>query len=154
MLSTPLCFLLLLGILGTATSFQAPPAGFTRAQWFEVQHINMTHSRCDNAMRVVNRYRGYCKGKNTFLHVTFVDAVRTCRNRNIPCTAGGRQNCHQSSTQVPLTDCDITRNSSDIRQCQYRQRWKTKFYVIACDPRSPRDSPSYPIVPVHLNGTV
>ncbi|MRI72370.1 hypothetical protein FDP56_18545 [Enterococcus casseliflavus] len=28
-----------------------------------------------------------------------------------------------------------------------------EYYTVACDPRTPQDSPMYPVVPVHLDGT-
>ncbi|XP_008267531.2 ribonuclease 2B [Oryctolagus cuniculus] len=151
-----LCLLPLLGILGTAVSFQAIPPNLTPAQWFAIQHIKMANSIvCGSAMRVVNSYTGHCKGKNTFLNITFSDAVGTCvHTPNMRCLRSSRTNCHQSSHRVPLTDCILTRNAKNYRLCTYRKLTKNKSYVIACAHKSPNDSPVFPIVPVHLDGTV
>ncbi|KAL2790264.1 non-secretory ribonuclease precursor [Daubentonia madagascariensis] len=155
LLGSQLCLLLVLGFMGMVGSFHALPAGLTRAQWFEIQHINMTHPQCDDAMFVVNNYRGKCKGKNTFLHTTFADVVNVCGTPNITCyTNKTRKNCHYSSVQVPLTDCDLISPQTRIRNCRYAQTSAQKFYIVACNNRSRRDSPMYPVVPVHLDAVI
>lgn len=59
-------------------SLHAPRDTLTPAQRFQIQHLNMAHRRCDDAVQVVNRYRRACKGENTFLHTTFADVARVC----------------------------------------------------------------------------
>nr|CDG32078.1 TPA: ribonuclease A F1 [Ochotona princeps] len=148
-------FLLLLWLWGVAFCTQTVPPNLTRAQWFAIQHIHPSRSiKCNSAMQMVNSYTGHCKGKNTFLHVPFPNAVSVCHTQSRRCLRSPRTNCHQSQVQVPLTDCDLTKSSRYYRNCKYKQTLKTKFFVIACDQRSPRDSPAYPVVPVHLDGTV
>ncbi|XP_059954235.1 non-secretory ribonuclease [Mesoplodon densirostris] len=145
---------LLLGLLGMVISLHVPRGTFTWAQWFEIQHLNMAHPECNDAMRVINRYRMVCKGKNTFLHTTFAEVAGVCTTRNITCHRSYRTNCHRSSVQVPLTYCNLTRSPPDYRDCRYRQTEARMIYIVACDSRSPTDSPLYPVVPVHLDDII
>ncbi|XP_045383126.1 non-secretory ribonuclease [Lemur catta] len=149
-----LCLLLLLELMGIVGSFHATPPGLTRAQWFEIQHINMTHAQCDNAMRVVNSYTGRCKGQNTFLHTTFKDVVNVCGTPTITCLTSKSTNCHNSSIRVPLTYCNLTSRPTPVANCRYAQTSAQMFYIVACDNPSPQDPPTYPVVPVHLDGTL
>ncbi|XP_005658610.3 non-secretory ribonuclease-like [Sus scrofa] len=142
---------LLLGLLGVVISLHVPPGGLTWAQWFTIQHINMTRSQCDPAMRAVNRYRGVCKGQNTFLHTSFARVARVCYTRNITCPRSGWTNCHESSFQVAVTHCNRTRNAPHYTDCRYARRQVRKRFIIACNVSSPRDDPRYPVVPVHLD---
>ncbi|ELR52953.1 Non-secretory ribonuclease [Bos mutus] len=146
--------ILLLGLLGMVISLHAPPRTLTRAQWFEIQHINMAHHQCNAAMRVVNRYRMVCKGRNTFLHRTFAYVARICNTPNVTCSTSGRMNCHNSSVQVPITYCNLTRNARNYTNCRYRRTRARRIFIVACDNRSPRDSPRYPVVPVHLDNII
>ncbi|KAG3260796.1 RAF1 [Ictidomys tridecemlineatus] len=148
-----LWLLLLLGFVGIIISFQAPPGHLTWAQWFEIQHLIMAHPQCDDAMRVVNRYRRQCKSKNTFLHTSFAAVAQVCETPNITCLTSPSTNCHNSSVQVPLVDCSITRRTKDYMTCRYQNVPATKFYVVACANRSVQDNTTYPLVPVHLDGT-
>ena len=143
--------ILLLGLLGMVISLHAQPGTLTRAQWFEIQHINMAHPQCNAAMRVVNRYRMVCKGRNTFLHRTFAYVARICNTPNVTCSTSGRMNCHNSSVQVPITFCNLTRNAMNYTNCRYGRTRARKIFIVACEKRSPRDSPRYPVVPVHLD---
>uniref|UniRef100_A0A8C3VYQ5 Ribonuclease A-domain domain-containing protein n=1 Tax=Catagonus wagneri TaxID=51154 RepID=A0A8C3VYQ5_9CETA len=142
---------LLLGLLGVVISLQALPGGLTWAQWFTIQHINMTHSRCNPAMQAVNRHTGLCKRQNTFLHTSFRRAARVCNTRNVTCPSSGRTNCHSSRFPVTITYCNITRNAPNYRNCTYAQTQTRKIYIIACSVRSPRDDRRYAVVPVHLD---
>ncbi|XP_012504541.1 PREDICTED: non-secretory ribonuclease-like [Propithecus coquereli] len=151
LLHSRLCLLLLLGLMGMVGSFHARPADLTWAQWFQIQHINMTHARCNNAMLVVNGYTGRCKGRNTFLNTTYADVVNVCGTPNTTCPTSKSTNCHNSSVQVPLTYCNLTSRPTPIENCRYAQTPAWKFYIVACDRRSPRDTPTYPVVPVHLD---
>ncbi|XP_007462618.1 PREDICTED: non-secretory ribonuclease [Lipotes vexillifer] len=146
-------FLLLL-LLGMVISLHAPSGSLTRARWFQIQHLNMTHRRCDDAMRVVNRYTRVCKGENTFLHTTFAQVARVCTTRNVPCPRSNRTNCHTSSVPVPITYCNITRRTAHYRNCRYQQTNTRKIFIVACANRSPTDSPRYPVVPVHLDDII
>lgn len=149
LLEFQLCLLLLLGLLLTRASCQPP----TRSQWFEIQHIyNGNHRRCDDAMRVVNSYTGRCKDLNTFLHTTFADVVGVCGNRATNCR-NGANNCHNSPARVPVTICNLTNRAEDYTQCRYQTREATMSYTVACENRTPQDSPTYPVVPVHLDRT-
>uniref|UniRef100_A0A8C8ZS10 Eosinophil cationic protein n=1 Tax=Prolemur simus TaxID=1328070 RepID=A0A8C8ZS10_PROSS len=152
LLNSRLCLLLLLGLMGMLGSFHAAPPGLTRAQWFEIQHINMTHAQCNNAMRVVNGYTGRCKGQNTFLHTTFKDVVNVCGTPTITCLTSRSTNCHNSSIRVPLTYCNLTSRPTPVANCRYAQTSAQMFYIVACDKPSPQDPPTYPVVPVHLDG--
>nr|AAF67691.1 eosinophil-associated ribonuclease 34 precursor [Meriones unguiculatus] len=152
LLESRLCFLLLLGLVLMVPSFQAPP-GLTRSQWFEIQHIrNSTTIRCNAAMLGVNNYTGRCKGKNTFLHTTFADVVDVCYNTNTTCR-NGRTNCHNSSSPVSITYCNITSHSTNYTLCKYQTTLDTKSYTVACENRTQQDNTTYPVVPVHLDGT-
>ncbi|MBZ3890857.1 Non-secretory ribonuclease [Sciurus carolinensis] len=153
LLGSRLWLLLLLGFMGMIISSQAPPANLTWAQWFEIQHINMAHPRCDDAMRVVNSYTRRCKGKNTFLNTTFDSVAQVCETPNITCLTSPSTNCHNSSVQVPLVDCVITGKSQNYTKCRYRNVPATKCYIVACANRSVWDNTTYPMVPVHLDGT-
>ncbi|XP_026940040.1 non-secretory ribonuclease [Sagmatias obliquidens] len=143
---------LLLGLLGVVISLHAQ---LTPAQRFQIQHLNMAHRRCDDAMRVVNRYRRACKGENTFLHTTFADVARVCHTTNVTCH--GRQlrtNCHRSPRPVPITYCNLMRKENDYRRCHYAQISNRTIYIIACENRLPQDDARYPLVPVHLDGII
>ncbi|XP_061038316.1 non-secretory ribonuclease [Eubalaena glacialis] len=145
---------LLLGLLGMVISLHAPPGTLTWAQWFEIQHINMTHPQCNAAMRVVNRYRMVCKDQNTFLHTTFAQVAHVCTTRNVTCPTSFRMNCHNSSVQVPVTYCNLTRNAPHYMNCRYRQTQAQKVFIVACGNRSPQDNATYPVVPVHLDAII
>ncbi|XP_069348692.1 non-secretory ribonuclease-like [Eulemur rufifrons] len=153
LLDSRLCLLLLLGLMGMVGSFHAAPPGLTRARWFEIQHIRPIHVLCDNAMRVVNNYTGQCKGQNTFLHTAFANVVNVCHTRNRTCQTSRSTNCHQSLLPVPLTYCNLISPWAPVANCRYAQTFVWKFYVVACDGRSPKDTPMYPVVPVHLDTT-
>ncbi|XP_068391020.1 non-secretory ribonuclease-like [Eschrichtius robustus] len=153
---------LLLGLLGMVISRHAQPPNLTWAQWFQIQHINMAHPQCNDAMRVVNRYRMemgnrhrmVCKDKNTFLHTTFAEVARVCTTGNVRCPSSRRMNCHTSSVQVPVTYCNLTRNAPRYMDCRYTQTQAQKIFFVACDNRSPRDNATYPVVPVHLDAII
>ncbi|XP_022442817.1 non-secretory ribonuclease [Delphinapterus leucas] len=145
---------LLLGLLGVVISLQAPRHTLTPAQRFQFQHLNMAHRRCDDAMRVLNRYRRACKGENTFLHSTFADVARVCTTTNVTCRRSSKMNCHRSSDPVPVTYCNLTRNAEDYRNCRYGQTEEPKIYIIACENRLPADNAMYSMVPVHLDGII
>lgn len=148
-------FLLLLWLCGLTFCTQTVPPNLTPAQWFQIQHIHPSSNiSCNSAMRMVNSYTGHCKGKNTFLHVPFPNAVSVCHTRSRRCLRSPRKNCHKSKVRVHLTDCNLTGGSHNFSNCRYKQKLKKKFFVIACTQRSPEDSPAYQIVPVHLDGTV
>ncbi|KAM9093291.1 non-secretory ribonuclease [Megaptera novaeangliae] len=145
---------LLLGLLGMVISLHAQPPNLTWARWFEIQHINMAHPQCDDAMRVVNRYRIECKNENTFLHTTFAEVARVCTTGNVRCPSSRRMNCHASSVQVPVTYCNLTRNAPRYMDCRYTQTQAHKIFIIACENRSPWDNAAYPVVPVHLDAII
>ncbi|XP_021059684.1 ribonuclease 2B [Mus pahari] len=148
LLESRLCFLLLLGLVLTLVSCQRP----TPSQKFDIQHIyKNAYPKCDDAMRVVNKYTGKCKDLNTFLHTTFADVVRVCRNQPKTCKDGTSKNCHDSSSQVSVTICKLTRRARSYTQCRYKTTGAKKSYTVACNPRTPQDSPTYPVVPVHLD---
>uniref|UniRef100_A0A8C6D9J6 Ribonuclease A-domain domain-containing protein n=1 Tax=Moschus moschiferus TaxID=68415 RepID=A0A8C6D9J6_MOSMO len=149
-----LCLILLLGLLGMVISLHAPPGTLTRAQWFEIQHINMAYPKCNDAMRVVNSYRMRCKNKNTFLHETFAYVAGVCYTPNVNCSKPDEMNCHQSSVRVPMTYCNLTGKAWNYTDCRYQQARARKMFVVACENRSPRDSPRYPVVPVHLDEVI
>nr|XP_027778202.1 ribonuclease 2B-like [Marmota flaviventris] len=153
LLGSRLWFLLLLGFVRMSVSFEDPPGDLTPAQWFEIQHINMAGPKCDDAMQIVNSYIGQCKAKNTFLKATFADVVQVCGTPNVTCLTSPSTNCHKSSVQVPLTICSITKSKLSYGNCKYTDVSAMEFYVVACDKRSPRDNTTYPVVPVHLDGT-
>ncbi|XP_007127817.1 non-secretory ribonuclease [Physeter macrocephalus] len=145
---------LLLGLLGMVISLHAAPGTLTRAQWFEIQHLNMAYTQCNAAMQVVNRYRMVCKGQNTFLHKTFAEVAEVCTTRNVLCPRSLRMNCHISSVQVPVTYCSLTRYAPRYTNCRYRQIQAQHSFIVACDRRSPQDNATYPMVPVHLDAII
>ena len=141
--------LLQLGVVLSLASCQPP----TPSLLFEIRHIyNSTYTRCNGAMRAINRYTGSCKDMNTFLHTTFAIVVRVCRNPRKICIDGISRNCHDSSNRVQVTICILTTPPSHYSNCRYRTIRSMKYYTVACDPRTPQDSPMYPVVPVHLDG--
>ncbi|CAH6779000.1 LOC101839975 [Phodopus roborovskii] len=151
LLESGLCLLLLLGLVIMVASFQVPQ-NLTPSQWFEIQHVNnRTNLRCTPAMQGVNNYTGRCKDKNSFLQTSFAAVVSVCGRRNTTCH-NGLTNCHNSSAPVSLTYCNLTSWSSNFTQCRYQTTPATKFYRVACDNRKPQDNPTYPVVPVHLDG--
>ncbi|XP_032773400.1 eosinophil cationic protein-like [Rattus rattus] len=149
LLESRLCLLLLLGLVLMLASCQPP----TRSQRFAIQHIyNSSYPQCNAAMRRVNSYTGRCKDINTFLHTSFASVVGVCGNTNTTCTSNRtRTNCHDSTYQVNITFCNLTNPAAVYPQCPYQTTNSLKFYTVACDPRSRRDSPMYPVVPVHLD---
>ncbi|XP_052046491.1 ribonuclease 2B-like [Apodemus sylvaticus] len=150
LLKSRLCLLLLLGLVLMLASCQQP----TPSQKFNIQHIyNSTYPRCDDAMRVVNKLKRNCKQLNTFLHTTFADVVLVCGNPNTICKDGISTNCHDSSSRVSITVCNLTTPASHYTQCRYQTTGSVKYYTVACNRRTPRDSPIYPVVPVHLDKT-
>ncbi|XP_008054684.1 non-secretory ribonuclease-like [Carlito syrichta] len=152
LLDSRLCLLLLLGLMGMEGSFHVKPSQFTWAQWFTIQHINMTHTRCDDAMRVVNGYLRRCKNRNTFLRTTFDDTAGVCGTPNITCPSNNTmKNCHQSPDQVNIVDCNLTKSSKNITNCLYAQSSAQKYYVIACANRTNQEPSKYPLIPVHLD---
>ncbi|XP_060024313.1 eosinophil cationic protein-like [Lagenorhynchus albirostris] len=142
---------LLLGLLGVVISLHAQ---LTPAQRFQIKHLNMAHRRCDDAMRVVNRYRRPCRTENTFLHTTFAAVARVCHTTNVTCPRSRETNCHRSPHPVPVTYCNLTRNAHDYRNCRYGQRSNRKIYIIACGNRLPQDDARYTLVPVHLDDII
>nr|AWM95371.1 eosinophil cationic protein [Cercopithecus wolfi] len=151
--TSQICLLLLLGLMGVEGSLHARPPQFTKARWFAIQHINMNPPRCTIAMRVINNYQRRCKNQNTFLRTTFANVANVCRNQSMRCPRNRTlHNCHRSSYRVPLLHCDlINPGAQNISTCRYADRPGRKFYVVACESRDPRDSPRYPVVPVHLD---
>lgn len=150
------CFPLLLALLGLVISFHGGAGQLTRTQWFEVQHINMTNRQCNIAMQPINQRifqrTGACKRLNTFLHTTYATVANVCTTPNVTCPSSNYTNCHNSSVQVTVTNCNLTRPSStSYRNCQYSQNQAQKIYIVACDCRDRRDSPTYMQVPVHLD---
>ncbi|XP_052046492.1 ribonuclease 2B-like [Apodemus sylvaticus] len=150
LLESRLCLLVLLGLVLMLASCQRP----TPSQWFTIQHIyNSTYRRCDDAMLVINKNRTRCKNLNTFLHTTFADVVLVCGNPNTTCKDGISTNCHDSSSQVNITVCNLTKKASIYTQCRYKMTESEKNYTVACNNRTSQDSPIYPVVPVHLDRT-
>nr|P47779.1 RecName: Full=Eosinophil cationic protein; Short=ECP; AltName: Full=Ribonuclease 3; Short=RNase 3; Flags: Precursor [Macaca fascicularis]AAC50146.1 eosinophil cationic protein [Macaca fascicularis] len=154
--TSQICLLLLLGLMGVEGSLHARPPQFTKAQWFAIQHINVNPPRCTIAMRVINNYQRRCKNQNTFLRTTFAYTANVCRNERIRCPRNRTlHNCHRSRYRVPLLHCDlINPGAQNISTCRYADRPGRRFYVVACESRDPRDSPRYPVVPVHLDTTI
>ncbi|XP_031217376.1 ribonuclease 2B-like [Mastomys coucha] len=150
LLESQRCLLLLLGLVLTPASCQRP----TPSQWFNIQHIyNSAYPQCNAAMQVVNSYTGRCKSINTFLHTSFANVVGVCGNPNGTCKDGISTNCHNSSSQVSITVCNLTTPGRHYTQCRYKTTGSVKYYTVACNNRTPQDSPIYPVVPVHLDRT-
>ncbi|EDL33997.1 mCG140346 [Mus musculus] len=126
-LKSQLCLLLLLGLLLMLVSCQAQ----TPSQWFEIQHIyNSAYPRCDDAMRVIHGYSGvYLQRQEKY-------------------------KCHDSSSKIPVIICDLITWSNQHTHCRYKTTVAMKSYTVACNPRTPRNSPRYPFVPCHLDGTI
>ncbi|XP_032965317.1 non-secretory ribonuclease [Rhinolophus ferrumequinum] len=150
-----LCLLLLLGLLGMAISFHGAPGNLTATQWFYTQHINMTNPQCNIAMQPINYLYfgvyGTCKRINTFLHTTYATVANICMTPNVTCPSSHYTNCHNSSTQVTVTNCNLTGRSTTYRNCRYSTSQAQKIYIVACDCRTRRDNPAYMKVPVHLD---
>lgn len=132
-----LCLLLLLGLMGMVISFHAPPGGLTWAQWFEVQHVNMTNAQCTIAMQPINRlnymsFQKPCKGENTFIHTPLAAVVQLCSTTNITCRNGRDRNCYRSRAAVHLTHCKLTRRARPYNRCQYQQVPFLRNYSVAC----------------------
>nr|AAF67715.1 eosinophil-associated ribonuclease 21 precursor [Mus caroli] len=150
LLESRLCLLMMLGLVLMLASC----LGQTPSQWVAIQHINNNANlQCNVEMQRINRFRRTCKGLNTFLHTTFADAVRVCHNPRKTCKDGTSPNCHDSSSKVSVTICKLTKWARNYSQCRYKTTGAEKSYTVACNPRTPRDSPTYPVVPVHLDGT-
>ncbi|XP_011381025.1 non-secretory ribonuclease [Pteropus vampyrus] len=150
-----LCLLLLLGLLGVVIAFHGVPGNLTPAQWFEVQHINMTNSQCNIAMQPINKHLNSsgrkCKRFNTFLNTTFAAVANVCTTRNGTCHTSHYTNCHNSSFQVSVTNCNLTTPSKGYLNCRYSQSQALKFYTVACECRTRQDSATHIQVPVHLD---
>ncbi|XP_036895684.1 non-secretory ribonuclease-like [Sturnira hondurensis] len=131
-----LSLLLVLGLLGMTTLVHAPPPGITPAQWFVIQHINMTSNICNIAMQAINRYNYFhriCKNQNTFLHIPLSTVAQVCRGRNITCLSGLYTNCHSSPLPVSITNCILTRPGRRHTLCQYHNTNGLKNYDVACN---------------------
>ncbi|XP_023396387.2 ribonuclease K6 [Loxodonta africana] len=140
--------LLLLGLWGPMYPLFAVPPNFTKAQWFQIQHLLPSPSQCNQAMRGVNNYTQNCKDVNTFLHDSFQNVAAVCNLTNIKCRSG-RNNCHRSQNPVNMTKCTLT--SGNYSNCIYGNAALRKSFIVACDPRQ-RGDPPYPLlVPVHLD---
>ena len=150
LLESQLCLLLMLGLVLMLASCQKP----TASQWFATQHITYkANLQCNVEMQAINMHRPRCKGLNTFLHTSFINVVGVCSNPSGLCSDKISQNCHNSSSWVPITVCNLTTPRRNYTQCRYQSRRSLEYYTVACDPRTPQDSPMYPVVPVHLDGT-
>ncbi|XP_031217659.1 ribonuclease 2B-like [Mastomys coucha] len=153
LLEFQLCLLLLLGLVLVLVSSKEP----TPSQKFEIRHIyKSNYPRCDDAMRIVNKYNTHkntCRRINTFLHTTFADVVHVCGNPSTTCNDGIRTNCHNSSSRVSITVCELKPSASSYTECRYKMTESVKYYTVACVRRTPQDSPIYPVVPVHLDRT-
>ncbi|XP_021059589.1 eosinophil cationic protein 2 [Mus pahari] len=150
LLESRLCLLLLLGLVLMLASCQQP----TASQWFATQHItNKANLQCNIEMQAININRPRCKGLNTFLHTSFINAVGVCGNPSGLCSDGISRNCHNSTSQVPITICNLTTQGRHYTQCRYQTTGLTKYYTVACNPRLAWDCPINPVVPVHLDGT-
>ncbi|XP_066133416.1 ribonuclease K6 [Saccopteryx bilineata] len=143
-------FLLVLGLWGPVCPLYAVPPGLTKAQWFNIQHIQISPLQCDIAMRKVNSYIKRCKDQNTFLHDSFQNVATTCTTPAIRCKYG-QNNCHQSPKPIKMTHCNST--GGTYPGCTYKDAAHNKLFIIACDPPQ-RDDPPYPLVPVHFDKIV
>lgn len=135
-----LCLLLLLGVLGMVIS--PPPGGLTWAQWFVVQHVNMTNNQCTLAMQRINQLNFVsfglpCKGINTFIHTQYAAIVNLCYGNNITCRNGRDTNCYRSPAAVNLTYCNLTGPALPYMQCQYQQVATLRNYSVACNRNRP-----------------
>ncbi|KAL4686204.1 hypothetical protein H8957_005309 [Semnopithecus entellus] len=142
--------LLLLVLSGPVCLLHAWPKHLTRAQWFEIQHIQPSPLQCNRAMSGINNYTRHCKHQNTFLHDSFQNVAAVCDLLSIICK-NRQHNCHQSSKPVNMTDCRLT--SGKYPQCRYSAAAQYKFFIVACDPPQKSDPP-YKLVPVHLDRIV
>ncbi|XP_036267289.1 non-secretory ribonuclease-like [Pipistrellus kuhlii] len=136
-----LCLLLLLGLMGMVISFHAPPGGLTWAQWFEVQHVNMTNARCKIAMQLINRlnYESFwkpCKPQNTFIRTPLAAVVNLCYTTNITCRDRISTNCHRSPVAVNLIYCNLTGQAVPYNQCEYQQLALLRNYSVGCNRRN------------------
>ncbi|KAM8780681.1 ribonuclease K6 [Rhynchonycteris naso] len=143
-------FLLVMGLRGPVCPLYAVPPGLTKAQWFQIQHIQKSPLQCNMAMRRVNNYIGKCKHENTFLHDSFQNVAATCMMPVTLCK-NGRNNCHQSPKPIRMTNCNLT--GGTYPDCDYKDVVQYKFFIIACDPPQ-RSDPPYPLVPVHFDKIV
>ncbi|XP_020839784.1 ribonuclease 8-like [Phascolarctos cinereus] len=151
--------LLLLGL--SVTMFlvtEGVPPGFTRAQWFNEQHVQYPKTiasndniYCNNEMRRINNHTSRCKSFNTFLNYLGPAVIKVCLEPNISCMNPAMQNCHNSTTDVPLTNCQLT--SGRYPNCSYRGTSKQAYFVVACDPPVPADHSRSKLLPVHLDST-
>ncbi|KAM6181672.1 ribonuclease K3-like [Erethizon dorsatum] len=145
-----LLLLLLLGLFGLLCPLWALPERLTKAQWFEIQHIQPSPLQCNRAMSAVNHYTQHCKPINTFLHDSFQNVSDSCTLPNITCK-NGQENCHQSAHPVRMTHCRLT--GGKYPSCGYKDAAQVKFFIVACEPPQKSDPP-YPLVPVHLDKIV
>uniref|UniRef100_A0A8C6N0Q3 Eosinophil-associated, ribonuclease A family, member 6 n=1 Tax=Mus spicilegus TaxID=10103 RepID=A0A8C6N0Q3_MUSSI len=150
LLESQLCLLLMLGLVLMLASCQQP----TASQWFATQHITYkANLQCNVEMQAINMHRPRCKGLNTFLHTSFINVVGVCGNPSGLCSDKISQNCHNSSSRVPITVCNLTTPGRNYTQCRYQTKGSVEYYTVACEPRLAWDCPIYPVVPVHLDGT-
>uniref|UniRef100_A0A4X2LX18 Ribonuclease A-domain domain-containing protein n=1 Tax=Vombatus ursinus TaxID=29139 RepID=A0A4X2LX18_VOMUR len=153
----PFLFILLTMFLVT----EGIPPGFTEAQWFNEQHVQYPKTivsndniYCNNEMRRVNNHIHRCKSFNTFLNYMLPDVISVCLKPNITCRNPKMQNCHNSTTAVPLTNCELTNlRAGGYPNCRYRGTSKQAYFVVACDPPVPADHSRSKLLPVHLDST-
>ncbi|XP_072480123.1 ribonuclease 8-like [Notamacropus eugenii] len=148
--------LLLLGVTMFLVTEAIPP-GFTRAQWFNEQHVQYPKKNalnenvyCNNEMRRINHYTGVCKSFNSFLHDPLDDIIMTCFQSSIRCKRKKYKNCHYSNRAVNITDCQLV---SRVPSCRYSGRSKQSHFVVGCLPPSPGEHSTSPLLPTHLDKT-
>ncbi|XP_021044648.2 eosinophil cationic protein 1-like [Mus pahari] len=150
LLESRLCLLLMLELVLMLASCQ----GQTPCERFSTQYLtNRASLRCNVEMLPINTHRRTCKNKHTFLHTSLANAVDVCGNPSGLCSDMNSLNCHNSSSQVPITVCELISWERHYTQCRYRTTGSVEYYTVACNPRTPEDSPIYPVVPVHLDKT-
>uniref|UniRef100_G1MB87 Ribonuclease A-domain domain-containing protein n=1 Tax=Ailuropoda melanoleuca TaxID=9646 RepID=G1MB87_AILME len=140
--------LLLLGSWGPVHPLGdwAQPSATVRT--FQIKHLREHRVQCNREMRRVNILDQRCKDQNTFLYDSLHNVAATCLLPSMRCRNRTQMNCHQSESPINMTYCNLT--GGRFPNCRYSTALQYRFYVVACNPRLPRDPP-YPLVPVHLD---
>ncbi|XP_077701582.1 ribonuclease pancreatic isoform X1 [Canis aureus] len=137
--------LVVLALLGLAC-VQPSLARESKAMKFQRQHMDshpaaISASYCNLMMKRRNMTDGWCKPVNTFVHEPLADVQAVCSQKDVLCK-NGQSNCHQSRSQMNITDCRL-KNGSKFPKCVYTTTQKEQYIVVACE--------GNPHVPVHFD---
>ncbi|XP_037691449.1 ribonuclease pancreatic isoform X2 [Choloepus didactylus] len=136
--------LLVLGVIQPSLSKETAAMKFQRQHMDSGSSLSSDSSYCNKMMKVRNMTQESCKPVNTFVHESLQDVQAVCFQENVTCK-NGQQNCHQSRSNMHITDCRQT-SGSKYPNCLYQTSNMNRHIIIACE--------GNPYVPVHFDASV